>query len=214
MGRFEVKEDEISFKYLDDIESQLALFEFQNDWTPMELVSWLERNIPEEAIIPDEKAAFLNKAINSLITHRNFTARELVYSKYRLRAALEKKIAAAKRESMKKVYQTIMFDKELFQVDDRSEMIFQLGHYEYDWMYQGFTELPKHFFPHIGNIKADGEEFRCALFLSTQLRGLRYWVRNVERKPTSFSLQTSTDRFYPDFICKLEDENSCGRIQE
>jgi len=33
-------------------------------------------------------------------------------------------------------------------------------------------------------------------------------LRNVERKHTSFSLQTAIDRFYPDFICKLEN----GRI--
>jgi type III restriction enzyme len=40
------------------------------------------------------------------------------------------------------------------------------------------------------------------------LEGVKYWVRNVERKPTAFSFQTSTDKFYPDFICQLED----GRI--
>jgi type III restriction enzyme len=34
----------------------------------------------------------------------------------------------------------------------------------------------------------------------------RIRLRNV--KPTSFSLQTATERSYPDFICKLED----GRI--
>ena len=38
--------------------------------------------------------------------------------------------------------------------------------------------------------------------------GATFWVRNVERKPSSFSLQTATDRFYPEFICKLDD----GRI--
>ncbi len=67
---------------------------------------------------------------------------------------------------------------------------------------------PKHFFPEIGNLDDEGEEFDCVVFLSTELRGVKYWVRNVERKPSSFSLQTATDRFYPDFICKLED----GRI--
>ena len=87
-------------------------------------------------------------------------------------------------------------------------MIFEQGRYAYDRLYCGFVDLPKHFFPHIGNLGADGEEFDCAVFLSTQLEGVKYWVRNVERKPTSFSLQTSTDRFYPDFICKLDD----GRI--
>ncbi|RKU18974.1 hypothetical protein C6503_08520 [Candidatus Poribacteria bacterium] len=32
------------------------------------------------------------------------------------------------------------------------------------------------------------------------------WVRNLERKPQHpFSLQTSTDKFYPDFVCLLTD---------
>jgi type III restriction enzyme len=70
------------------------------------------------------------------------------------------------------------------------------------------VELPKHFFPHIGNLAAEGEEFECAVFLATQLEGVKYWVRNVERKPTSFSLQTASDRFYPDFVCQMED----GRV--
>jgi type III restriction enzyme len=85
-------------------------------------------------------------------------------------------------------------------------MIFENGRYAYDMPYRGFTDLPKHFFPEIGNLGAEGEEFDCAVFLATQLDGVKYWVRNVERKPTSFSLQTATDRFYADFICKLNDD--------
>jgi len=35
------------------------------------------------------------------------------------------------------------------------------------------------------------------------------WVRNLERRTdSSFWLQTSTDRFYPDFVAELQD----GRI--
>ena len=33
--------------------------------------------------------------------------------------------------------------------------------------------------------------------------GVRDWIRNVERKPGSFSLPTSSDRFYPDFVIRL-----------
>lgn len=58
--------------------------------------------------------------------------------------------------------------------------------------------------PKLGNLKGEGEEFECALFLATQLEGVKFWVRNVERKATSFSLQTGSDRFYPDFLCKME----------
>jgi type III restriction enzyme len=124
----------------------------------------------------------------------------MVYSKFRLRVALETKIKEAKRNAMGRIHQALLFNDEVFASDGCCEMIFKYGRYAYDRPYRGFVELPKHFFPEIGNLGAEGEEFDCAVFLSTELEGVTYWVRNVERKPTSFSLQTATDRFYPDFI--------------
>jgi type III restriction enzyme len=36
--------------------------------------------------------------------------------------------------------------------------------------------------------------------------GVEFWVRTLERQEKlSFWLQTSTDKFYPEFICKLKD---------
>ncbi len=52
------------------------------------------------------------------------------------------------------------------------------------------------------------EEFKCAQFIDSKLPGVRFWVRNLQRRSTSFRLQTSTDWFYPDFVCQLDD----GRI--
>jgi type III restriction enzyme len=37
---------------------------------------------------------------------------------------------------------------------------------------------------------------------------VKYWVRNLSRRNTSFRLQTSKDWFYPDFVCQLND----GRV--
>lgn len=207
-GRFFVREEAIKFEYFENIEAQLALFDFQNVLTQVQLVSWLERNIPDETILPDDKAAYLNKAVHGLIEQRSFTLEELTYSRLRLRSALEAKIKEAKRQAMKKVHQSLLFNPDHFVVDEHCEMIFQQGQYAYDRLYAGFRELPKHFFPQIGNLGVEGEEFECAALLATGLEGVKYWVRNVDRKPTSFSLQTSTDRFYPDFVCQLED----GRI--
>src|SRR5262249_24760701 len=51
------------------------------------------------------------------------------------------------------------------------------------------------------------EEFKCAQFIDG-LKEVKYWIRNLSKKPSSFRLQTSTDRFYPDFLCQLTD----GRI--
>lgn len=205
-GRFIVQEEKVRFEYFDNIEAQLAFFDFHIEWDNVQLVSWLERNIPDDSILPDEKAAFLDKAITWLIEKRGFTLQELVYSKFRLRAALETKIKEAKRQAMGKIHQALLFNSEVFASDGCCEMVFEQGRYAYDRPYRGFIDLPKHFFPEIGNLGAEGEEFDCAVFLATELEGVKYWVRNVERKPTSFSLQTATDRFYPDFICKLEDE--------
>jgi len=51
------------------------------------------------------------------------------------------------------------------------------------------------------------DEFKCAQFLDG-LPEVQFWVRNLSRKASSFRLQTSTDWFYPDFICQLAD----GRV--
>ena len=49
------------------------------------------------------------------------------------------------------------------------------------------------------------EEAQCAQFIDG-LCEIKYWVRNVEKHLNSFSLPTSTDKFYPDFMCLLNDE--------
>ena len=53
-------------------------------------------------------------------------------------------------------------------------------------------------------MKSTGEEFECARYIDT-LDEVAYWVRNPERSSKAFSLQTATDRFYPDFVCRLQD---------
>jgi hypothetical protein len=87
--------------------------------------------------------------------------------------------------------------------------------YEPSWLYEGSFIFRKHYFgPKPGELKettSDGElkeEFKCAQFLDSTLPGVRFWVRNLSKRSTSFRLQTSTDWFYPDFVCQLED----GRI--
>lgn len=48
------------------------------------------------------------------------------------------------------------------------------------------------------------EDVKCALALDA-LPELKYWTPNVSRHPNSFSLPTSTDKFYPDFVAVMED---------
>ncbi len=48
------------------------------------------------------------------------------------------------------------------------------------------------------------EEAQCAVFIDS-LQEVEFWVRNLERDQCAFWLQTSTDKFYPDFVAKLQD---------
>ncbi len=207
-GRFLIREEHLKFEYFTNMEADLALFDYQEKWDRVRLVSWLERQIPEDSIPSDEKAAFLNRAVGFLLEKRGFSLEELNYSKFRLRAALEAKIQNVKAQAMETIYYALLSSDERFLADGRCELIFRQGHYACDFYYQGYRDLPKHFFPVIGNLRPEGEELECAAFLATQLPGVKYWVRNVERKPGAFSLQTGTDRFYPDFICQMGD----GRV--
>lgn len=80
----------------------------------------------------------------------------------------------------------------------------QQGRYAYDYPYTGFYQFQKHFFPNIGNLKSQGEEFECAQWLD-QCEHVEWWLRNVEGKKTSFWLPTTRNKFYPDFVAKLKD---------
>ena len=195
--------EKVKFTYFNEKTVRQIQFDYHSGWTRVDLAVWLERNIHDESILPDEKAAFLNKSIEWLLSN-NFTLDELIYDKYRLRTVLEDKITGAKHQAMHQVHQALLLNPEDFAVNDQSQVIFEQGRYAYDSNYCGFVELPKHFFPQIGNLKGEGEEFECAQFLATKLEGVKFWVRNVECKKSSFSLQTASDRFYPDFLCQME----------
>ncbi len=202
-GTMYLEKEKIKFDPFAPGVAETFLFEYHSGWDQVHLVSWLERNIHDESLLPDEKAAFINKTVDWLLQN-DFTLEALVYAKFRLRNALETRIGAAKKQAMQQVHQQLLLSPDDFLVNDSCQVIFEQGRYAYDSIYCGFTDLPKHFFPQIGNLKGDGEEFECALFLATQLEGVKSWIRNVECKKTSFSLQTGSDRFYPDFLCQLE----------
>jgi len=101
-----------------------------------------------------------------------------------------------------------LFGSEALPVQVGPGLILPLSEEDYspNWYYEGSFKFQKHYFKHIGELRSEGEEFECAVFLDG-LTSLKYWVRNLERrKDTSFWLQTASDRFYPDFLSLLEDD--------
>lgn len=117
------EKEKVKFKYFEKAISEQVNFEYYSSWTQVDLVVWLERNILDVSILPDEKGAYLNKSIDWLTTN-GFTLDELNYDKYRLRNALEAKISEAKHLAMKKVHQALLLNPEDFTFTDKSQVVF------------------------------------------------------------------------------------------
>lgn len=166
------------------------------------LAWWLERQLRDDGMVPEELAAWLTSVVCNLMSRRGFTVEELAYRKFRLRDALAEHLRKARRVATRQGFFVLLGDERQLSADNRLQRIFSAGRYAWDWQYNGFIDLQKHFFPQIGNLKGDGEEFKCAQFIANEMEGVDCWVRNVERKPGSFSLPTSGDRFYPDFVIR------------
>ena len=187
----------------DKLDSELALFDLEKGWEITDLVYWLDRNIPFVYADRDQKVAWINESVNYLLDKRDLTVDELAYRKFRLRGAIERKLAEGLVQAKQRVFDGLFADESRFDVRDEFNIVFEQGRYAYDFPYAGVFRLKRHFFPVIGNLKSTGEEFECAQEIANHLENVQWWVRNVERKPGSFWLQTASDKFYPDFIIRL-----------
>ena len=185
-----------------------------DDWTTEALVAWLDRHIPHQDIPEGESARFLLKLINGLLAKYGITAvSTLALDRFRLRDAVEERIEAHRQEERKKAFQAFLLSASELTVSNDRTLNFKTMTYEPSWLYEGGFQFKKHYFGKPGELTEttpagrQTEEFQCAQFLDN-LPEVKYWIRNLSRKPSSFRLQTSKDRFYPDFICQLTD----GRI--
>jgi type III restriction enzyme len=198
--------EKVEIGIYDRLDSQLALFAAEGGWSAVDIVHWLDSNIYFPYDDSDRKVAWINAVVTWLLEKRQpqFTIAELAYRKFRLRGAVERKLAAGLKLAKQGVFNELLSDESRFETSTNDVLVIKQGRYAYDTPYTGLIPLKRHFFPVIGNLKDRGEEFECAEYIANQLQGVAWWIRNVERKPTSFSLQTSSDRFYPDFLIGLE----------
>jgi type III restriction enzyme len=158
---------------------------------------------------------FLRKAILGLMAEFGIQdASTLALDRYRLRDQIERRIQLHREVERKNAFTGWLLPESSLVVTETKTINLVTMSYEPGWNYEGGFQFKKHYFgPKPGELKekrADGkltEEFRCAQFLDG-LAEVKFWVRNLSRRTTSFRLQTATDWFYPDFICLLHD----GRV--
>jgi len=193
-----------------DASSQLSLDIAVEDWTPNSLVRWLDGRIRDQWIGQAELLSWLSDIVENLTQERGIPLSQLMRCKFILARKLKEKIQGFRLLEREKVYRT-----NLFGPTARIEVSFDEGFRFFDDMYYdvpkyrgGQFKYKKHFMgpdevPAFDS-KDGGEEHKCALALDA-LPGLKYWTRNVARHRNSFSLPTSTDKFYPDFVALMDD---------
>ena len=185
------------------------------DWTLEYLVGWLDRKIDHRDIPAGESAEYLRKVVRGLMAKYGITdISVLALDRYRLRDQVEARIKQHREAERKTAFQAFLLPESALAVTDDHVVDFRKMVYEPSWVYEGGFQFQHHYFgPKVGELREKTptghvtEEFKCAQFLDRQA-GVKFWVRNLSRRPTSFRLQTSKDWFYPDFVCQLKD----GRV--
>lgn len=187
------------------------------EWTFEKLVAWLDRHIFTSAalrheITDGESGEFMRKAIRGLMAQYAISdITVLALDRFRLRDEIEMLIQKHRDRERNAAYTQFLLPGSALVVDESRGIDFSRMIYEPSWQYEGGFQFQKHYFgPKPGELRemtpggSVTEEFNCAQFLDEH-SCVQYWMRNLVRKPKSFRLQTPTDWFYPDFVCRLTD---------
>lgn len=125
-------------------------------------------------------------------------------NRFRLRDSLLGKIRHLRRTAAKEAYDQMLLPGCETPLEVSRDLTWNYPPQEYPAraLYEGQISYRKHYYEVPAAMNQ--EEAACAAFIDA-LASVEYWVRNLERDQFAFWLQTSTDKFYPDFVAKLTD---------
>lgn len=195
--------------YASALQEQLQLLAVNVVPTPANLAVWLDSHIPHPDITQTQTQIFLGHMIDSLVKERGLSMADLARDRYRLCDAASKKIETHRNAVIKREFQRQMFGNRTDEIQVSPECVFTYdpNRYAANRLYDGGYPFRKHYYRAVGWM--DSEEEAGAAEVIDRLDSVQYWVKNIPREPNqSFWLQTSTGKFYPDFVALLTD----GRV--
>jgi type III restriction enzyme len=196
-------DERLRTRFIEALHAQLGFLDRSTGWTDSELALWLDRNIPHPDVPQSQSSLFLRKMVD-IILMRGFSLEKLVHERFRLREAAQMKIAQYRDKARRDGFQRCLLPemRPLLEVSPQYAFRYLPDQYPANWYYEGSYDFQKHYYRAVGELKSEGEEFTCAQFID-RLPQVKHWVRNLERR--GFWFQTSTDKFYPDFVAELND---------
>jgi type III restriction enzyme len=189
------------------VQGDLAGVVRETAWNLPRLANWIDSGIVHEDITKPSAIVFITNAIEMLMS-AGFDISVLARNKYDLLQAVSARISDLRAEREVGQYSALFAANAAgFAVSADLSIIFDEQTYAPNQPYSGGTRFEKHYTRLIGDLEPRGEEFDCALYLDRHEQ-VRYWIRNVQQKKSSFWLQLPHQKFYPDFVALLKD----GRI--
>jgi type III restriction enzyme len=197
--------------FLPNLQRDLGLAYTPEHWDAIKLAAWLCNNVPEPTLTHASKLAFVAGWLSDLLAQPHFDLGRANLQKFLMRNLLEARIRELRREAVNRAYNQTLFD------DGHDERVAVSNQFTYDFRPEAYAPscdyddrfglfgFRKHFYGRIGDFDSK-EEFECAVWLDIQAQKgrLKFWVRNLARREgASYFFQKASGRFYPDFICKL-----------
>lgn len=215
-GEIDIDDDsgKVTTRFLTNLQHDLGLAYAPEHWDETKLAAWLCSNIPEPTVTHASKLAFVAKWMQELFAGGKYDLAKANRQKFLIRNLLTQRIKDLRLQAITQAYQQTLFGNgrdDRVKVNDTYQFVFNPQAYapssDYDLRYGQF-DFRKHYYGRIGDFDS-GEEFACAVELDkyAQQGKIKFWVRNLVRKEgCSFYLQKADGRFYPDFICQLEND--------
>ena len=199
------EKDKVEFTSLETLREWRRLWKEDKKWELDSLASWLTYETRSRDIPTVQSAPFVLAAVRRLA--EEFDIPRLGAERFRLKASIIAAINAIRREKQKKGYQAALDSREVadgeLTVSPECALVLG-GNYAPSEYYEHSGLFCRHLFPLVADMNK--EEAKCADFLDT-MPEVEVWVRNlVKGRNNSFWLQTSYDKFYPDFVCRLRDK--------
>lgn len=216
-GEIDVGADgKVKVSFMPGLQRDLGLSYQPEHWDETRLAAWLCRNLPEPSVTHASKQAFVSAWLRELLERDGFNLARANQLKFTLRGLLQESIRVLRREAVTKAFQQTLFGeghKSRVLTSDAFVFEFHPQAYsptrDYDGKTYGAWDFRKHFYGRVGEFDSK-EEFECAVHLDmlAQKGRIKYWVRNLVNKPgCAFFLQKATGRFWPDFVCALNDDS-------
>jgi len=182
-------------------------FDAADKWSEAELVNWIDERLDHPDIDAPDMTAVLSGVISNMITTGQMKLQQLVVDKYILLKSFQNALSRFRNDLRNKSYQQFLLPQCDTPLTVNPDCCFKYSDaYPVNIRYSGTIKFNKHLYSEVGDL--NNEEAECAQKLDLNPK-VDCWVRNLDRREQdSFWLQTSTDKFYPDFVCKLTD----GRI--